>query len=75
MICSCVQCWCAWQRPVWASRMNIMRCNSFAGQQRRRGAARALVQHLLAQALPLHAPGLQSQIRLHVLEGNKAGIR
>ena len=52
-----------------------MRCNSFVGQQRRRGAARALVQHLLAQALPLHAPGLQSQIRLHVLECNKAGIR
>ena len=55
-----------------------MRCNSFAGQQRRLGVARALVRHLLLHALPLHAAGLQSQIheiRLHVLEGNKAGIR
>jgi hypothetical protein len=74
-MCSRVRCWSAWQRPAWASRMSSMRCNSFAGQQRRLGVARALVRHLLLHALPLHAPGLQSQIRLHVLEGNKAGIR
>ena len=47
--------------------------DSFA-QHRRQGVARELVMHLQAQALPLHATAAR-ELRLHVLETNKAGLR
>ena len=43
-------------------------------QHRRQGVARELVRHLQAQALPLHAIAAR-ELRLHVLETNKAGLR
>jgi ribosomal protein S18 acetylase RimI-like enzyme len=46
----------------------------FFAQHRRQGVARELVRHLQAQALPLHATAAR-ELRLHVLETNKAGLR